>query len=105
MDYQSKYLRRRQVLKVGVVALAAAPFAGISRLALATQNAPIRAALKFQEQPNGEKQCSKCVNFIPNPAKPGNNDDVNGCKLFPGDTEIPPRGYCSGFVAKAAAAT
>jgi hypothetical protein len=105
MDNQAKHLRRRQVLKVGVSVLAAAPLVGISRLVFATQNAPVRTAMKFQEQPNGDKQCSKCANFIPNAAKPGNNDDVNGCKLFPGDTEIPPHGYCLGFVAKPAAAT
>jgi hypothetical protein len=105
MDNQAKHWRRRQVLKVGVSALAAAPLVGIARLSFAAQNGPVRGALKFQEQPNGDKQCSRCVNFIPNGAKPGNNDDVNGCRLFPGDTEIPPHGYCLGFVAKPATAT
>jgi hypothetical protein len=103
MDNQAKHSRRK-VLKVGVTALAAIPLAGFPHLASAAQNAAIRKALKFQEQPNGDKQCSNCVNFVPNKDKPGNNDDVNGCKLYPGDTEIPPHGYCTGFVVKPASA-
>lgn len=103
MDNKAKHSRRK-VLKVGAAALAAIPLASLPRLACATQNASVRKALKFQEQPSGDKQCSNCVNFIPNKDKPGNNDDVNGCKLYPGDTEIPPHGYCVGFVVKAAPA-
>ncbi len=99
MDNQGKHSRRK-VLKAGVTALAAIPFVGYPRLASAAQNAAIRKALKFQEEPNAGKQCGNCVNFIPNKDKPGNNDDVNRCKLYPGDTEIPPHGYCTGFVAK-----
>jgi len=98
MDNQAKH-SRRQALKLGVTALAAVPLIGYSSIASATQNAAVRKALKFQEGPNADKQCSKCVNFIPNKDKPGNNDDVNGCKLYPGDTEIPPHGYCIGSVA------
>jgi len=97
MDNQAKH-SRRQALKLGVTALAAVPLIGYSSIASATQNASVRKALKFQEGPNADKQCDKCVNFIPNKDKPGNKDDVNGCKLYPGDTEIPPHGYCIGFV-------
>jgi len=102
MEDQAKHSRRK-VLKVGMTALAIAPLAGFSHRASATQNTAVRAALKFQNQPNGDKQCSKCVNFIPNKDKPGNDDPVNGCKLYPGDTEIVPHGYCVGFVKKPAA--
>lgn len=62
--------------------------AGFPHLAFAAQNVAMRTALKFQEHPNGNKQGSNCVNFVPNQGKPGNDDDVNGCKLFPGDTEV-----------------
>jgi hypothetical protein len=99
MEEKAKHSRRK-VLKIGVTALAVAPLAGFSLRASATQNASVRKALKFQEQPNAEKRCDGCVNFIPNKDKPGNNEDVNGCKLYPGDTEIPPHGYCVGFVKK-----
>ncbi|MGO8829068.1 MAG: hypothetical protein ACLQT5_07465 [Steroidobacteraceae bacterium] len=102
MESQAKHSRRK-ILKIGMTALAVAPLVGLSEQAFATQNAAVRKALKFQETPLGDKQCSKCVNFIPNKDKPGNNDDVNGCKLYPGDTEIPPHGYCVGFVLNPAA--
>src|SRR5450631_2298942 len=102
MKHQSK-LSRRKMLKIGMTALAVMPLVGISQQAYAAQNAAIRKALKFQENPNGDKQCSKCINFLVNKDKPDNNDDINGCKLYPGDTEIPPHGYCSGFVLKPAA--
>jgi len=101
MKDQTKHSRRK-MLKIGMTALAIVPLAGLSERAFATQNAAVRTALKFQEQPNGDKQCSKCVNFIPNKEKPGNNDDVDGFKLYPGHTEIPPHGYCVGFVLKPA---
>ncbi|MGA2190839.1 MAG: hypothetical protein ABSH33_20155 [Steroidobacteraceae bacterium] len=99
MDDQARHSRRK-VIKIGMTALAIAPLAGFSELACATQNTAVRTALKFQGMPNGDKQCSKCINFIPNKDKPGNDDPVNQCKLYPGDTEIPPHGYCLGFVKK-----
>ena len=99
MDSQAKHSRRK-MLKIGMTALAVAPLAGFSERASATQNASVRKALKFQATPSGDKQCSKCVNFLPNKDKPANDEAINGCKLYPGDTEIPPNGYCTGFVKK-----
>lgn len=93
---------RRNVIKLGVTALAVAPLVGYSTQSLAAQNAAVRGALKFQTSPNGEKQCSKCVNFLVNKDKPTNDEAINGCKLYPGDTEICPHCYCVGFVQKPA---
>jgi hypothetical protein len=93
---------RRQLLKMGTIALVAAPMAGFTTNAFATQNTAVRTALKFQNHPNGDKQCSKCMNFIPNKDKPKDPGAIHGCKLYPGDTEIVPNGYCTGFVAKPA---
>ena len=91
---------RRQLLKMGGLAVAALPVVGFSGSAFATQNTAVRTALKFQNHPNGDKQCDRCVNFIPNKDKPKDTGAVHGCKLYPGDTEINPTGYCMGFVAK-----
>ena len=102
MDDQAKHSRRK-VIKIGVTALAIAPLAGISERAFATQNAAVRKALKYQLMANGEKSCKVCVNFIPNKDKANNDADVNGCKLYPGDTEICPHCYCVGFVQNPAA--
>jgi len=102
MDSQAKHSRRK-VIKIGVTALAIAPLAGLSGRAFATQNTAVRTALKFQDHPNGEKNCKVCVNFIPNKDKVNNDEAVNGCKLYPGDTEICTHCYCTGFVQNAAA--
>ena len=102
MDDQPKHSRRK-VIKIGVTALAIAPLAGLSERAFATQNTAVRTALKFQQTPNGDKNCKVCVNFLPNKDKPNNDDAVNGCKLYPGDTEICTHCYCIGFVQNAAA--
>ena len=103
MDSESTKLSRRRVIKVGMTALAVVPLAGLSERAFATQNKAIRTALKYQLEPNGPKHCAVCVNFIPNKDKPNNDVDVNGCKLYPGDTEICPHCYCNGFVQNPAA--
>jgi hypothetical protein len=82
---------RRQFLKIGGAALVALPIVGFSTTASAAKNDAVRKALSYQTSPMDGKSCSKCVNFVA--AK-------NGCNLFPGDTEIVPTGYCTGFVAK-----
>ncbi len=91
---------RRQLLKMGSIALVAAPMVGFNTSAFAHQNTAVRAALKFQNMPNGDKQCSKCMNFLPNKDKPKDPGHVHGCKLYPGDDEICPTCYCNGFVHK-----
>ncbi|MGO8856959.1 MAG: hypothetical protein ACLQO1_14790 [Steroidobacteraceae bacterium] len=103
MDSQTTKHSRRKVLKVGITTLAMVPLVGLSEQAFATQNAAVRKALKYQLMPEGAKQCSVCVNFLPNKDKPKNDVDVNGCKLYPGDTEICPHCYCVGFVQNPAA--
>ncbi|HQT81071.1 MAG: hypothetical protein B7Z60_03115 [Ferrovum sp. 37-45-19] len=89
-------LSRRQLLKMGSIALVAAPLVGLSTSASAHQNTAVRAALKFQTKPNGAKHCAVCMNFLP-------KADLNhsGCKLYPGDDEICQNCYCNGFVQKA----
>ncbi|MDE1941570.1 MAG: hypothetical protein KGI47_00300 [Betaproteobacteria bacterium] len=91
---------RRQLLKMGSIALVAAPMVGFNTSAFAHQNTAVRAALKFQNTPNGDKECAKCMNFLPNKNKPHDKGHVHGCKLYPGDDEICPTCYCNGFVAK-----
>ncbi|MDE2259053.1 MAG: hypothetical protein KGK17_01845 [Betaproteobacteria bacterium] len=92
---------RRQLLKMGSIALVAAPMVGFNSTAFAHQNTAVRTALKFQNEPKvpGEKQCDHCMNFLPNQAKPKDKGHVHGCKLYPGDDEICPTCYCNGFVA------
>lgn len=103
MDSMSKKASRREALKMGATVLAAMPLAGLPYRAFSKQNTGVRSALKYQLQPNGEKHCAVCVNFLPDMAKPNNDSDVNSCKLYPGDTEICPHCYCVGFVQNPAA--
>jgi hypothetical protein len=89
-------LPRRRFLKFGAVALAAVPVLAVSRRSAAATNAALRAALKYQDTPSGDKNCANCVQFVPGPAA----DKLGGCKVLPGDSEISPKGYCSVWVKK-----
>ena len=48
---------------LGLAGAALAPFA--TRPARAAQNASLRSALKYQDKPNKDQQCSICAQFIP----------------------------------------
>lgn len=92
---------RRKLLKLGAMGAVGVAGLALSGRACATQNPGQRIDLRFQDHPNGEKQCNKCVTFLPNKYRAKNPGPIHGCKLYPGDTEIPSNGYCIGFVAKA----
>ena len=87
---------RRQFLKIGGAAIAMIPVLSVSGKAMATTNASMRTAMKYQDKPNGEKHCGICMQFIPGKTATA----LGGCKIFPGDTEISPKGYCVAWVAK-----
>lgn len=79
---------RRQFLKMGGAALAMIPVIAVSGNALAAQNAAMRGSMKYQAKPGPDgKQCSTCAQFVA----------PNGCKIFPGDTEIAATGYCVAY--------
>ena len=82
---------RRQFLKIGAAALAAIPVISFSGIALAAKNDAVRKALNYQTSPSDGKSCATCVNF---------QAATKGCSLYPGDTEIVPTGYCTGWVVK-----
>lgn len=86
---------RRQFLKIGGAALAMIPVMSVSGNALATTNASMRAGMKYQDKPNGDKHCAICMQFVPGKTP----KDKGGCKIIPGDTEISPQGYCVAWAA------
>jgi hypothetical protein len=88
---------RRQFVKIGGAAMVAIPILAATGSASAATNAQMRAALKYQDKPNGDKDCAGCMQFIPG-KKP---TDLGGCKIMAGDTEISPKGYCTAWTAKA----
>ena len=91
MQGKLKY-SRRDSLKLGVGALMLTPVA-----VFATKNEAMRTSTKYQDFPDGNKQCAGCAQFIPGTPPKG----AGGCKIFPGDTEVAPTGYCIAW-AKAA---
>ena len=72
---------RRSLLKLGGAAIALVPVA-----AFAAKNENIRKAMK----------CSGCIHFVPGKTP----TDLGGCKIFGGDTEIHPNGYCTAWAKK-----
>ncbi len=93
--YAPQNEKRRRLLKA-CAALAVIPVIGVPGAAMAAQNAAMRTALKYQDQPMGDKQCSNCQQFVPGKTPTA----LGGCKLYPGDTEISPKGYCVAWVKK-----
>ncbi|HSY27483.1 MAG TPA: high-potential iron-sulfur protein [Burkholderiaceae bacterium] len=88
---------RRHFIKIGATSLVAIPLLVLSGSAAASVNAAARSAMNYQNQPSGNKSCSGCVQF-----DTGTSSSAMGsCKLFPGDTEISPNGYCNAWAAKA----
>lgn len=87
---------RRQFLKIGGTAIVMIPVLALSGKVMASTNAAVRTSLKYQDKPNGDKHCATCLQFIPGKTP----TDRGGCKLYPGDTEISPNGYCVAWAAK-----
>jgi hypothetical protein len=88
---------RRRFLKLGGAVLAMIPVLAVSSRADAATNATMRAGLKYQGKPEGDKSCATCMQFVPGPTA----KDLGGCKVIPGDTEISPQGYCMVWAKKA----
>jgi hypothetical protein len=83
---------RRSMLKFGGIALALIPV-----VAFAAKNDTMRSSMKYKDSPEGEKSCANCQQFVPGKTA----TDLGGCKIFPGDTEVAPKGYCVAWAKKA----
>ncbi|NJD25958.1 MAG: hypothetical protein FIB06_11200 [Betaproteobacteria bacterium] len=82
---------RRKMLKAGGLTLAMIPV-----VAMAAKNDAMRASMKYKDSPEGDKSCATCVQFVPGKSP----TDLGGCKIFPGDTEVSPKGYCVAWAKK-----
>jgi len=89
MDSSPKF-SRRSLLKSAAVLAGAATCAslGASRKAWAQAKAS-KAAMKYQDKPNGDQKCSNCLQFVA----------PDTCKVVEG--KISPDGYCIAWVKKA----
>ncbi len=82
-----KKISRRTLLK-GAVVMAGVAVASAFTGKAARAAKQSKASVKYQDTPNGDKQCSTCTFFIP-----GKTPKANGtCKLVEGS--ISPQGYC-----------
>ena len=82
---------RRNMLKLGGMVVAMAPV-----VAFAAKNEGLRTSMKYKDTPEGDKECSNCAQWIPGKTP----KDLGGCKIFAGDTEISPKGWCAAWVKK-----
>lgn len=82
---------RRRIFKIGGAVLASIPV-----MAIAAKNDSMRTTMKYKDSPEGDKACSGCVQFVPGKSA----SDLGGCKIFPGDTEVSPNGYCVAWAKK-----
>ncbi len=83
---------RRRMFKLGGAAIAIIPVA-----AFAAKNESVRKSMQYKDSPEGDKACAGCMQFIPGKSP----SDLGGCKVFPGDTEVSPKGYCMAWAKKA----
>ena len=82
---------RRNLLKFGGLAVAMIPVA-----AIAAKNDAMRTSMKYKDTPEADKSCAGCLQFVPGKSPTA----LGGCKLFPGDTEVSPKGYCVAWAKK-----
>ena len=88
---------RRQFMKLGGLVASAIPLLVLGAKAHAATNPAMRTAMKYQATPADGKKCLDCAQFVPGKSA----KDLGGCKLFAGDTEVSPNGYCVAWMAKA----
>ena len=83
-------LSRRSALRAAALLAGAALTASVvrSKEALAQQKAS-KQSMQYQDKPNGDKQCSNCLHFVPS---------NNSCAVVEGT--VSPTGYCVAWVKK-----
>ncbi len=87
-----KLISRRTLLKGAAAVTGVALVSAFVGKAFAEKST--KAAVNYQEKPNGAKRCGNCNFFIP--GKTSNADGT--CQVV--DGSISPQGYCTLYVAK-----
>ncbi len=87
-----KKISRRTLLKGATVIAGAAIASALAGKARAAKSS--KAAMKYQDKPNGDQQCSNCKFFVP-----GKTPKENGtCQVVEGS--ISPQGWCTAWAKK-----
>lgn len=88
MNDEKQRLSRRDVLRAAVLLAGTSLAAAMGDAAHAQPKKASKDAMKYQDKPNGDKQCSNCLHFQP-PA---------GCAIVEGT--VAPQGYCIAWAKK-----
>ncbi len=89
MDDYRRLSRRSLLVQIALLGGAALAASVVPSKQASAQQKVSKEAMKYQDKPNGDKQCSNCMQFVP-PAS---------CKIVNG--VISPNGYCLAWVKKA----
>jgi len=89
MNESSAISRRNLLKRVALLTGAAVVGAGVCVPDAAAQQKATKEAMKYQDKPKGDQQCSNCAQFVA----------PDGCKVVQGT--ISPQGYCIAWVKKA----
>lgn len=91
---QSLGMSRRSFVKSAALMAGGVVLAGTNIRPASAQQKLAQAVVKYQNTPNGTKECLNCMQFIP-----GKTSDATGsCKVV--DGSINPHGYCIAWAAK-----
>jgi hypothetical protein len=88
MNERRKLSRRTLLTRAALLAGAAFTASVVPNQRASAQQKASKAAMKYQDKPNGDMRCSNCLQFVP-PAS---------CKVV--DGTINPNGYCIAWVKK-----
>jgi len=77
----NRQISRRSIMK-GAALLGCSMIAGVLGTKEALAQKASKGSMKYQDKPNGDKQCSNCAQFLP----------TNSCQIVEGT--VSPQGYC-----------
>ena len=87
---------RRKALGALCSTALVAPLMFVAQPVSAKKAEALRTALKYQETPKGDAQCSGCMHYKGEVAE----GSKGTCAILPGDDEIDATGWCTAFVKK-----
>lgn len=92
MSYCDKKFSRRKIIKFMALGATVPVLNSLVRQVQAAKAA--KALMQYRDDPNGEEQCSNCMQFMP-----GKTPEANGeCKVVEGS--ISPHGWCTAYAKK-----
>ncbi len=88
MNNEHPQVSRRAVLRAAILLAGTSLTAAMAPDKALAQQKASKSAMKYQDKPDGDKQCSNCLHFQP----------PSGCAIVEGT--VAPQGYCIAWVKK-----